>query len=366
MGADVIKVEPPWGDNIRTRSEDGNPPQVQYLNPNKKGLSLNLKSERGKQALFDLVEKADVLIENYATGKMDELGVGYETLREVNPQLIYAHGSGYGDTGPYSKYPAMDLTVQAMSGIIETTGFPDGDPVKAGPAICDFLGGTHLAVGVLSALYHREFTGEGQYVEIGMMDCVYPTLASAVSSWVSEKDAPPRTGNRHSGLSISPYNVYESEDGHIAIICTAERHWHNLAELMGREDLIGKDGYDSKASRAERIDKIDKIVQSWIGNRSKDETVELLLENNVPCAPVRNVEEIVDDDHLKERGMINPTENYGEGKERIPIPGLPIQFSAFDAEETEQAPLLDEHKDEILSDILGYSNDDIRKLREAE
>ena len=145
----------------------------------------------------------------------------------------------------------MDLTVQAMSGLIHTTGFPDGDPVKAGPAVCDFLGAVHLALGITTALFERSRTGEGRYVEVGMYDCMYPTLASPVSAHVSRSDAPPQTGNQHSGLDIAPYNVYPTEDGYVAIICISKRHWETLATRIDREDLVGAEGYDSKAARAE-------------------------------------------------------------------------------------------------------------------
>lgn len=362
LGADVVKVEPPWGENVRTRSEDGKPPQVQYLNANKRGITLDLKSNLGKQALKDLAAEADVLLENFATGKMEELGVGYETLSEINPELVYAHGSGYGDTGPYSEYPAMDLTVQAMSGMIHTTGFPDGDPVKAGPAICDFLGAAHLTLGIVSALYDRDRTGEGEYVEVGMFDCMYPTLTSPVSSWVSRKDTPPRTGNQHSGLSIAPYNVYEVTDGYVAIICISERHWEALATRIDREDLIDE-GYDSKSARADRREEIDAIIQEWLDGRTKSAVVNTLLADGVPCAPVQTVEEVIEDEHLHERDMVNYLPNQGEGRDDVPVPGMPIKFADEDDLEIEQAPLLGEHTEEVLSEIASYSPEELERLR---
>lgn len=366
LGADVVKVEPPWGENVRTRSEDGKPPQVQYLNATKRGIVLDLTSAEGKQALKDLVAKADILVENYSTGTMANLGLGYDSLQEINPELIYAHGSGYGDYGPYAEYPAMDLTVQAMSGVIHTTGFADGTPVKAGPAICDFMGAVHLTLGIVGALYQREFTGEGEYVEVGMYDCMYPTLASPVSSWVAEKGTPPRTGNRHSGLSIAPYNIYEVDDGYVAIICISESHWEALATLIGREDLIGADGYNSKAKRAQHIDEIDTLVENWVEGRTKSDVVEILLEANVPCAPVQTIDQIVDDPHLHERDMVNWLPNQGEGREEVPVPGMPIKFSTGDSPDVTQAPLLGEHTEEVLAEIAGYDAEDIERLRQTE
>ena len=362
LGADVIKVEPPWGENIRTRTEDGKPPQYQYLNPNKRDITLDFKSDQGKEALRRLVEKADVVIENYSTGTMDSLGLGYDDLSEVNPELVYAHGSGYGDDGPYADYPAMDLTIQAMSGAIHTTGFPDQKPVKAGPAIADFFGGIHLAVGVVAALFERTFTAEGQYVEVGMFDCLYPTLASPVSSWVSQNDAPPRTGNRHSGLAIAPYNIYEVEDGYVAIICVSEHQWESLARLMDREDLICEE-LGSKFKRAEQMDLIDGVIEEWLEDKRKDAIVETLLEEDIPCAPVQTVEEIVDDPHLEHREMLNYVENRSEGRDEIPVPGMPIKFSGSESPNVEPAPNLGEHTEEVLAELAGYSKEEIAKLQ---
>ncbi len=358
LGANVVKVEPPWGENVRTRSADGKPPQVQFLNANKRGITLDLRSEEGAEALTDLAETADVLLENFSTGTMERLGLGYDVLSELNPELIYAHGSGFGDDGPYAERPAMDLTIQAMSGVMDTTGFPDGPPVKAGPAVSDFMGGVHLALGIVAALHRRERTGFGDYVEVGMFDCMYPTLASPVSALVRERDAPPRTGNRHSGLAIAPYNVYEVADGYVAIICISERHWRSLTSVMGREELAEKEGYDSKAARAERMEEIDAIVADWLDGRSADGVEARLLEANVPCAKVRSVEEVIDDPHLRERGMVTDLPNQGDGRSEVPVPGMPISFAGSANPEVTQAPLLGEHTAEVLAE-LGYDDDRI-------
>jgi len=364
LGADVVKVERPGGETVRDRSPDGETPEVQLVNPSKRGITLNLKTEGGKQALRDLIEKTDVLVENFRSGKMAELGVGYEDLKEINPELVYSHGSGYGNEGPYTHFPAMDLTIQAMGGVMHTTGFPDSPPVKAGPAISDFIGGIHLATGIVSALFQRERTGEGQYVEVGMYDCIYPTLTSPLSAWTKQIDAPPRTGNQHSGMAIAPYNVYEVEDGYLAIICIAERHWDALTELMGRPELADEERFSSKSRRAEHVEEIDAIVRDWLEGRHKDETVELLLEHNIPTAPVQTVEEIVEDPHLDHRGMLNYLPNKGEGREEIPVPGMPIKFPASEAPEVTDSPRVGEHTDEVLSEIAGYSEEQLAELRE--
>ncbi len=358
LGADVVKVEPPWGENVRSRTEDGYPAQVQLLNAGKRGITLDLKSDEGRETLRELAADADVLVENYSTGTMDALGLGYETLSEVNPRLVYAHGSGYGDAGEYAEYPAMDLTVQAMSGVMHTTGFADGPPVKAGPAVCDFLGATHLALGVVSALYRREATGRGDYVEVAMYDCMYPTLTSPLASLVAERGAPPRTGNRHSGLAIAPYNAYETADGYVTVICVSERHWQGLAGVIDRPELAEAEGYDSKAARAERIDEIDAMVGSWVGERSTDDVVETLQAAGVPCAPVQTVEELLSDPHLRDRGMIHDLPNQGAGRETVPVPGMPVKFRDSPDPEVTPAPRLGEHTEAVLAELGRDAGDD--------
>jgi crotonobetainyl-CoA:carnitine CoA-transferase CaiB-like acyl-CoA transferase len=275
MGADVVKVEPPWGDNVRSRTEDFHSPQFQFLNPNKRSITLDLKSDNGQEVLKDLVEEADVLLENFARGTMERLGIGYETLREVNDKLIYGHGSGYGDYGPYADYPAMDMTIQAMGGVMHTTGYPDQPPVKAGPAVCDFSGGSHLAMGILGALYMREYTETGQYIDVAMLDCTFPTLASPVASLVLERDAPPRTGNQHSALDIAPYNNYEVADGYIILICISERHWDNLCDVIGRPELKDDDRFETKVKREQTPEVVENTLFALLGSAH---TLEILRE----------------------------------------------------------------------------------------
>ena len=206
-GATVIKIEPPGGENMRRRAVVGGAIlPFAMLNSNKRFITLNLKSEAGRDLLLDLSAKADVVVENFAPGVMDRLGVGPQALLKRNPRLVYGAGSGFGWTGPYREYPAMDLTVQAMSGVMSITGEADGPPMKAGPALCDFFGGVHLYGAIVTALFERERTGEGRFVEVAMLDAVYPSLSSALGLWYGTQGAAPaRTGNRHSGLAEAPY-----------------------------------------------------------------------------------------------------------------------------------------------------------------
>jgi formyl-CoA transferase len=262
LGAEVIKVEPPTGERLRSRARgDKDPHEFVMLNSNKKSIALDLKSEEGKDVLLRLVDKADVLIENYAPGTLDRLGLGPATLLKRNPRLVVASGKGYGTSGPYASMPAMDLTVQAMSGAISTTGFSDGAPVKTGPAFTDFSGGIHLFGGAMAALYDREKTGKGQVVEVSMHDTIYPMLTSALSMLYNSPDSvlPERTGNQHSGLGIAPYNVYQASDGWLAIICASDRHWRRLAEALGIHEAGDDPRFTDPVLRAENMDALDAI-----------------------------------------------------------------------------------------------------------
>ena len=219
-GANVIKIEPPGGEPLRRRviatgGETTLP--MAMLNANKRAVTLNLKSEMGKSLLKQMVARADVLLENFSPGTLDGLGVGYGVLREVNPRLVYATGTGFGISGPDRDNLAMDFTIQAASGIMSVTGDPDGPPMKAGPTLVDFMGGIHLYAAVMTALLHRVATGQGQLVEVAMQETVYPTLASSYEYHVRTGKIPPRAGNRQAGLASAPYNAFPTQDGWVAI-----------------------------------------------------------------------------------------------------------------------------------------------------
>ena len=216
-GAFVIKIEPPKGEPGRRRAEPGKSATLPFamLNQNKRAVTLNLKTPRGRALLLRMVERADVLLENFSPGTMDDLGVGWRVLHELNQRLVYATGTGFGISGPDRDNLAMDMTIQAASGIMSVTGFPDGPPVKAGPTLVDFMGGIHLYAGVVTALYDRDRSGSGRLVEVSMQEAVYPTLAASFDYYYRTGKIPPRTGNRQAGLNSAPYNVFPTKDGHV-------------------------------------------------------------------------------------------------------------------------------------------------------
>ena len=326
-GADVIKIEPPGGEHLRKRQAvSGAAMPFAMLNANKRTMTLDLKTPRGCELLLELAAGADVLVENFAPGVLVRLGVGEAKLHEANPRLIYASGSGFGLSGPYRDYPAMDLTVQAIAGVMDTTGYADLPPVKAGPAVADFMAGVHLFGAVSAALYEREHTGKGRSIEVSMLESIYPTLASSLGLFYgSGGGAAPRTGNRHTGMSLSPYNVYPTSDGYIAIITNNETHWLNLVVALGHPDMASDPRFLKVADRCANMDALDAALGVITQQRTKAELFDLLISRRVPCAPVRTLLEVVNDPHLHERGSLQWIDHPEYG--RIVVPASPLRFT---------------------------------------
>jgi len=364
MGARVLKIESPEGDIVRRRKRHVEPYPLVMLNSNKESVVLDLKRPEGKALFLRLARQADVVVENFAAGVMDRLGLGWETLRAENPRLVYATGTGFGLTGPYRDLPAMDLTIQAMSGIMNATGFPDGPPVKAGPAVCDFLGGVHLFAGVMSALMQRERTGQGQLVEVAMLEAAVVALASALGVFMDgDTSVPPRTGNRHPALAMAPYNVYETRDGHVAIFTASDRHWESITRVLGREDLLDDPAYGTTPARAARMEDIDALVTAWTQRHTKDEVLTTLADAHVPCAPVRTTSEVVNDPHLHARGLWVDVQHPRRGRTQVPV--SPIRLHGSAPAEVRPAPLLGQDTDRVLSELLGLDASELAALHAA-
>ena len=358
-GATVIKVEPPGGEPLRRRGVVGGAAlPFAMLNACKATICLDLKTETGKTALRELARQADVLVENFAPGTMDRLGVGYDSLKALNPRLIYASSSGFGSTGPYRDYPAMDLTIQAMSGVMSTTGFPDRPPVKAGPALCDFFAGVHLYGAITTALFTREKTGVAHRCEVAMQDAVYASLSSSLGMhWANQSNPeapPPRTGNRHGGLAESPYNVYPASDGWIAIICVGDPHWRAMTKAMGRPELADDPRFLSLKLRVEHMDAVDEAVSAWTRQRSKQAIFELFMAHSVPCAPVRDLDEVVNDPNMHARGALQHQDHPEYG--RIVVPHSPLRFAGVELRPLEPSRGLGQDTATVLRDRLGMDD----------
>src|SRR5579884_2508061 len=360
-GADVIKIEPPQGEPLRRRAPPGKSTTfpIAMLNGNKRAITLNLKHERGRELLFRLAEKGDVLLENFAPRVMDRLGVGWRVLHEINPRLVYASGSGYGLSGPDRDNLAMDLTIQAVSGLIATTGFPDGPPVKAGPAVVDFLSGIHLYAATITALFERERTGVGRLVEVAMQEAAYATLTSQLHAYFETGEVPPRAGNASHGRV--PLNVYPTNDGYIAMNLAVEEHWHNLLAAMGREDLRDDPRYSSPPARVENRELVDATIAAWTRTLGKMEVFAIAKRHRIPLAPVRDVDEVMNDRHMHERGMLEWIEHDEIG--RLVVPTSPLRYHGADKVKTVPSPKLGQHNDEIYGGWLGLSMREIAELR---
>lgn len=366
-GARVIKIEPPGGESLRRRGVVGGAAlPFAMLNGAKQAITLNLKSELGKRAFLDLIKTADVVVENFSPGTMDRLNLGYDLLKEINPRMIYAASSGYGSTGPYRSYPAMDLTVQAMSGVMETTGFPDRPPVKAGPALCDFFAGIHLHSAIMTALYDRERHGTARRVEVAMQDAVYASLSSSLGLWWGkhgDDDLPPRTGNRHGGMAEAPYNVYPASDGWVAIICVGEIHWRKLLDVMERADLAEDPRFSDLKSRVAHVDMVDALVSGWTATLTKQEIFDRLIQSGVPAAPVRNLDEVVNDPNMHARGALQRQNHPDLGQ--IVVQQSPIRIDDLPSMTISPSRGLGADTREVLGTLTGLSPAEIDRIAEG-
>ncbi len=362
-GATVVKVEPQTGEHLRSRGDMGGAAlPFAMLNSNKKPVTLNLKSEKGRDLLREMVRKADILVENFAPGVMDRLGLGAAELRTMNPRLIYGSSSGYGKDGPYRSYPAMDLVMQAMCGVINSTGFPDQPPVKSGAALCDFFAGIHLFSAIMMALYERERTGKGRVVEVSMQDATYCSLASNYGMLHAREDAAPeRTGNRHGGLGISPYNAYEASDGWVVVNSPGDHHFAAILDVIGRPDLKRDPRLTTRGARVDNFRLVDELIETWTKQQSKNEVAEKMLAAAVPCAPVRNLKEVMNDANMHARGSLQWVDHPELG--RVVLPHTPLVVEGTPRRPLEPSLPLGASNEEIFQGWLGRSAEEFTTLK---
>jgi CoA:oxalate CoA-transferase len=362
-GARVIKIESLIGETLRAR---GRATAATYpfanLNANKECITLNIKTPEAQDIIKALVMKADVLLQNFAPGTMEKYGLGSQHLRALNPRLVYAMGTGYGSMeGPYKDYLGMDITLQAMSGAMSSTGEEGGPPLKTPAAFVDFLAGVHLYSGIVTALYSREQTGEGATVDISMQDCVFPTLSTVIGSYYSVGHELPRAGSRHPAKAIAPYNVYQALDGHVAIICLREGHWRKMCIAMEKPELTEDERFIDMKSRSANIDEVDRIVNSWTGQHTREDIFRITHENGVICAPVQTIPESLEDKHMLARGSLLKRDNPDIGE--ISQFQTPIRFKDIAPPEIHDVHDLSEDTNQVLTEMLSLTEAELEVLR---
>lgn len=361
LGAEVIKVEAVGhGDDTRSFHpiKNGESGYFTYLNRNKKSITLNLKSEEGKHIALELVKWADVVVENFSAGTIKKLGLGYEDAKKANPNIIYASISGFGQSGPYSKKAAYDAIAQAMGGMTYLTGYPDQEPVKVGPAISDAATGVHTAVAILAALHYRAQSGEGQYIDMAMMDTVFSMLENSVPIMTMLGENPQRIGNANPGSA--PYNMYHTADGSVFIATANDSLFTRLINVMGQPELIQDPRFNSNPNRKLHEKEIDPIVEQWTRQHTTAEVEAMLDEVGVPVASAKSVAQLIDDPQLNLRKMVIEQEVPGVGL--VKYPGNPLKLQLTPPDTSRRAPLLGEHTDEILTDLLHYDGAKIQQL----
>ncbi|MDR1193905.1 MAG: CoA transferase [Peptococcaceae bacterium] len=362
LGAEIIKVERPGtGEFYREealKNADGISLIFPNYNRNKKSITLNYKAEEGREVLLRLVKWCDILVENFRPGLLNKMGLGYEALRGINPGLIMVSISGFGQTGPYAMKPAYDMTIAAYSGLMSLNG-PAGQPTKTGPAVSDFLSGIYGALAAVAALRARERSGEGQYIDVAMLDCAMSILDAFFAQSHFTGVEPGGMGNRRA--NYAPVNAFQAKDGAVYIAATLQKHWEALTRLMGREDLTDDPRCANAIERKKYEPEVEGAVAAWTAGLSSAELIQMLETNGIPCAPVLGVKQARQDPHVRERASIMEFDYPGLGA--YPVPAFPPRFSTLETS-ARRAPLLGEHDDEVYGGLLGYTQEQIAAWRE--
>jgi formyl-CoA transferase len=364
LGADVIKIEPPAGEPGRTALSDKRGEDAWFfllLNSCKKGVTLNLKSPRGRAMFEEMVKSADVVVENMGPGAMERLGLGSEALRRLNPRIIAASVKGFGSGGPYSEYKSFEWIAQAMAGAMSMTGSPDGPPTKAIGGLADTGAGLHTAIGILAAIIQRQTTGVGQQIEVAQQDSVVNQLRIHLRDTYVDGKPVPRRGNRSAGAA--PSNIYRCRpfgpNDYVFIHLATVEMWKTLTRIVGRPELGDDPRYADRRDRVQFVDEIDDMIEAWTEKRTKHEVMETLAGAGIPCGAVLDSSEVLSDPHLRQRGFIVDLEHPRRGP--YPMPTNPVRLSASPTEVV-RAPLLGEHNAEVYGRLLGYGPADLDAL----
>ena len=361
FGADVIKIESPPG--VDPNESMGGPrhgPDMQNLHRNKRAMTLNLKLPESKGVLERLVKTADVVVENYRPDVKFRLGIDYESLARINPRIILASISGFGQDGPYVKRPGFDQIAQGMSGLMSVTGHPGQGPVLTGAAIADLTGGLYAAIGVFVALLEREHSGKGQWVQSSLLQAGVSLLDFQAARFLMEKEVPPQVGNDHP--TSMPTSAYRTKDGHINVAASGEGMWASLCKVIGREDMLESPDFKGGKKRAENRRKLNAAIEEALQKKTSAEWIEIMNKAGIPCGPIYNVGEMFADPQVKHLGIATPVEHPKLG--RYEVLANAAVLSRTPAKVVAATPEVGQHTDEVLQE-LGYGAGDIKKLREG-
>jgi len=364
QGAEVVKVEQPgYGDAIRHTGPpfiDGESPYYWTVNYGKRSVELDLKNEQAREALYDLAAEADVFLQNYRPGTAERLDVDYETIAEHNEEIIYVAVSAFGQTGPWRERTGYDLLIQGMGGIMDVTGEAERQPVKVGLPMTDLVTAMWAAFGVSTALYRRELTGEGDYIDLGMLEAVLPWLTKQAGQ-VFAGETPTRMGTKDPVLA--PYQTFETKDGYINICILNEKLWGELCEVLDRPDLPEDERFETNADRVDHVDELEAEIEATLADGTTEEWIETIAEEGgIPAGPVHAVEEALHNPQIDARGTITEIEHPELGD--VPVIEHPLRFEGAESGFELPPPLLGEHNREVFRD-LGYSEDQLDEMEKA-
>jgi formyl-CoA transferase/CoA:oxalate CoA-transferase len=362
LGAEVIKVERP-GEGDETRHveplREGESHYFLAVNRNKLGIAVDMKQPAGREVLVELARRSDVFIENFRPGVAKRLGLDYDTLKEINPRLVYCSISAFGQTGPYASRSALDIAIQAMSGVMSITGEPDGPPTRMGLPMADLSGALYAVLGILSAIYEREQTGRGQFVDFSMLDGMVGMLMYMATRVFMTGEDTPKIGTGHYG--IVPYGAFPASDGYLVIANIGEMFWPKICSAIGRPELADDPRYDTNPKRVARRAEVDALLKAALAERTVAEWDAILEHHDVPHAPILEISEVLANAQVRARGMVAEYEHPRLG--RFPSLGRAIRFPDHEGVPIKAPPLLGEDDERVLGGLLGYSPERIAELR---
>jgi crotonobetainyl-CoA:carnitine CoA-transferase CaiB-like acyl-CoA transferase len=361
FGADVIKIESPPG--VDPNEGMGGPrdgPDMQNLHRNKRSMTLNLKAPQAREVLGRLVKTADVVVENYRPDVKFRLGIDYSSLERINPRVILASISGFGQDGPYRDRPGFDQIAQGMSGLMSVTGHPGGGPVRTGAAIADLTAGLYAAIGIMVALLEREQSGRGQWVQSSLLQAGVSLLDFQAARYLFDGEVPPQVGNDHP--TSMPTSAYRTKDGHINVAASGEGMWKGLCTAIGREDMLADPDFNGGKKRAENRKKLNAAIEQALLARTSAEWIEILNRAGIPCGPIYGIDQMFADPQVKHLGIAAPVEHRRLGRKQVLANAAVL--SRTPARVVAATPELGEHTDEILRE-LSYSSAEIGQLRQG-